>query len=290
MNPSGKTGNLLSRLHFERHLGTSVVSKGTLGYTVFRPRLSRTMAELQTGQRLTGGWSWGTWDEWVSNNMAARGRGRGKISAPAAPLRKPGEVPKDVGGRENTFDELASALKEFSLKPSDSLLQEVSAKFELYSTSDQNIQRVVDWLWQRALEDGEFAKPIAHIANKLTSLGDTGAKFRGLFLKKTQECYKTREATREKSVEEWVSLAAFLCQTFDVMRISDAPLKPLAGATAEILSELLTRDGRTDSEVDCFNQQFRTVGRTLQSVDEVSNREVLPSFFVFQLFSFRVIR
>ena len=207
-----------------------------------------------------------------ASNMAALARGRGRrTSGPSAPLRRPGEPPKGPKEEEGvSFDSLAKLIKDFSLKSSESLLEEVTAKFIAYCTSDTRLQDVAEHLCQKSLNDMEFAKPAAQIASKLCTLENTGVKFRSLFLKQSQDCYKNRDAIRKKSCEEWMGLVSFICQTFNAVRISDAPLKPLAGAAYQVLTELLTAEGRSDDEVDCFNQQFRAAGKLLQSVDKVS--------------------
>ena len=210
------------------------------------------------------------------------GRGRGGFGVPKAQTR-PGETADEHknGSSSNTVAE------EFDLQKLLSDLKEVNVddkvkKLTTYissSDSPTKIKQVVDNLGQKTMKDSEFAPLAATAANKLCSEESCGSAFRSCLLKTTQENYKKRESIREKSKSEWIGLVSLICELFNRIRTGQTPLKPLAGAVYQTMSELL-REGDTTSqeaeedEIDCFYQQFKTVGKLLETTDRVSHSKM----------------
>lgn len=217
-------------------------------------------------------------------SIGARGRGIGRGRGFGVPKTqtRPGETAdehkngssSDRAAEEFDLEKLLSDLKEVNV---DEKVKKLT-KYISSSDSSTKIKQVVDLLSQRTMEDSEFAPLAATVANKLCSEESCGNAFRGCLLQTTQENYKNRENIREKSKREWIGLVGLICELFNHMRTGQAPLKPLAAAVYQTMSELL-REGDTASqsqeeeedEIDCFYQQFKTVGKLLETTDQVSH-------------------
>ena len=216
--------------------------------------------------------------------FVARGRGIGRgrgFGIPKAQTR-PGE---DSDGQKNTSSESAHATEEFDLSKHLCDLRESNlddkgeqlSKYISSSDSSTKIKQVVDLLCQRTMTDSDFAPLAAKVASKLCCEESCGSAFRSCLLKNTQENYKNRASIREKSLGKWFGLVGLICEFFNHLRTGEAPLKPLAGAAFQTMSELLREEDAAnerqdveEDEIDCFYQHFKTVGQLLESVDQVS--------------------
>lgn len=214
-------------------------------------------------------------------SAATRGRGIGRGRGFGIPKAgRPGESQttdqKKSSSNEKLSDEfdltkVLNDLKDETLPAQvEKILQYISE-----SNSSTKIKEVVDHLTQRTIKNSEFARLAAKAANKLCLEESYGNAFRADLLKSTQEHYKKRESIREKSTSDWIGLVGLICELFNHLRTGEAPLKPLAGAVHQTLSELL-REGQAGSkeeeevdEIDCFYEHFKTVGPLLESVNQV---------------------
>ena len=209
-----------------------------------------------------------------------RGRGIGRGRGFGIPKGKPGESqtadPQKNSSNVKSTDgfDLAKVLNDFK----DATMAEPVQKISQYiseSDSAARIKEVVDHLTQRTIKNSEFAAAAAKVANKLCSDESFGTAFRADLLKSTQEHYKKRQSIREKSSVEWIGLASLICELFNHLRgTGDVPLKPLAGAVHQTLSELLREgqagsEGEEEDEIDCFYGHFKTAGKLLESVSQV---------------------
>ena len=217
-------------------------------------------------------------------SIGARGRGIGRGRGFGVPKTqtRPGETAdehkngssSDRATEEFDLEKLLSNLKEENV---DEKVKKLT-KYISSSDSSTKIKQVVDLLSQRTMEDSEFAPLAATVANKLCSEESCGNAFRGCLLKTTQENYQNRENIREKSKSEWIGLVGLICELFNRLRTGQAPLRPLAGAVYQTMSELL-REGDTanqeeeEDEIDCFYQHFKTVGKLLETTDQVSHNK-----------------
>ena len=214
-------------------------------------------------------------------SVATRGRGigRGRGFGVSKTQERPGDTTEEKKNLSSDkaaegFDltQLLNDLREESL---DEKVDKLSKYISASSDSSTKIKQVIDQLNQRSMKDSEFAPLAAKVANKLCSEESYGNTFRGLLLKSTQENYKNRESIRNKSRSEWIGLVGLICELFNQLRTGQAPLKPLAGAVHQTMSELLrdvdsSSQSQEEDETDCFYQQFKTVGKLLESVDQVS--------------------
>ena len=217
----------------------------------------------------------------MATSVFARGRGRGRGITPHQPLRRPGETfeqksettvaTSSNGKAEEKSDlrveSLTKAIDELRFKSSDEAFAGVTRQAKEFATTDDKLKQIVDHLTQRCKADSEFAATAVAVGDRLCKLDEIGPKFRGYLLKAAQENYKNREVIKTKSVTEWLGVICFICEIFKVLRINEAPLKPLAGPLYVMLAELLK--GENAEEIDCFNMQFRDIGKLLESVSEV---------------------
>lgn len=216
----------------------------------------------------------------MASGARGRGIGRGRgFGIPKAQTR-PGEdsdrqknFPSESATEEFDLSKLLSDLRESNLDEKGEQL----SKYISSSDSSTKIKQLVDLLCQRTMTDSDFAPLAAKVASKLCSEESHGTAFRSCLLKNTQENYKNRASIREKSLGEWFGLVGLICEFFYHLRTGEAPLKPLAGAAFQTMSELLgERDAPSEQqdvdedEIDCFYQHFKTVGQLLESVDQVS--------------------
>ena len=210
-----------------------------------------------------------------------RGRGIGRGRGFGIPKGKPGETQttdlqknssnvKSSGG----FD-LVKVLNDLRDETLPAQVQKIS-QYISDSDSSTRIKEVVDHLTQHTIKKSEFAPLVAKVANKLCFDDSFGNAFRADLLKSTQEHYKKRQSIREKSLAEWIGLASLICELFNHLRSTgDTPLKPLAGAVHQTMSELLIGEGQAGGEVeemdeiDCFYEHFKTAGKLLESVNQV---------------------
>lgn len=213
-----------------------------------------------------------------------RGRGIGRGRGFGIPKGKPGETQTtDPQIRLNSSNvkssdgfDLVKVLND--LRDDDTWPAQVQKISQYITDSDSStrIKELVDHLTQRTIKNSEFAPLAAKVANKLCSDESFGNAFRADLLKSTQEHYKKRQSIREKSLTEWIGLASLICELFNHLRSTgDVPLKPLAGAVHQTMSELL-REGQAGGEVelemdeiDCFYEHFKTAGELLESVNQV---------------------
>lgn len=211
-----------------------------------------------------------------------RGRGIGRGRGFGIPKGKPGETqttdPQKNSSNVKLSDgfDLVKVLND--LRDDDTWPAQVQKISQYITDSDSStrIKELVDHLTQRTIKNSEFAPLAAKVANKLCSDESFGNAFRADLLKSTQEHYKKRQSIREKSLTEWIGLASLICELFNHLRSTgDVPLKPLAGAVHQTMSELL-REGQAGGEVelemdeiDCFYEHFKTAGELLESVNQV---------------------
>lgn len=222
----------------------------------------------------------------ASSATRGRGIGRGRGFGVPKTQSKPGETTyvQQNSSQSKTTQEidlkrLLSDLKEESLDDKvDKLSSYICSSDSAGDHSASKITQVVDSLIQRSMKDSEFSPLAAKVANKLCSDETNGNTFRSALLKATQENYKNRESIRRQSVSEWMGLVSLICELFSHLRTGGLPLKPLAGAVYQTLVELLrveeaivsqNKDEEED-EIDCFYLNFKTVGKLLKSVDQVS--------------------
>ena len=214
----------------------------------------------------------------------ARGRGIGRGRGFGIPKAgKPGET-QTTDQQANSSN--GKAVDEFDLAKvlndlREDTLSAQSEKISRYisdSNSSTRIKEVVDNLTQRTIKKSAFASLAAKVANKLCADESYGNAFRADLLKSTQENYKKRESIREKSASDWIGLVGLICEFFHHLRTGGAPLKPLAGAVYQTMSELLREGGQAGGnqdeevdEIDCFYEHFKSVGQLLESVNQVSN-------------------
>lgn len=208
-----------------------------------------------------------------------RGRGIGRGRGFGIPKGKPGEThtadpqKNSSNGKSSDGFDLAKVLNDSKDETMAATVQKIS-QYISGSDSAARIKEVVDQLTQRTIKNSEYAPVAAKVANKLCSDESFGNAFRADLLKSTQEHYKKRQSIREKSLAEWIGLASLICELFNHLRSTgDAPLKPLAGAVHQTMSELL-REGQAGSEeevdeIDCFYAHFKTAGKLLESVNQV---------------------
>lgn len=212
-------------------------------------------------------------------SVATRGRGIGRGRGFGIPKGKPGDT-QTADQQKNSSDgkssdefDLANVLNDLRDETWAVSVHKIS-QYISDSNSSTRIKEVVDHLTRRTIKNSEFAPLAAKVANKLCSDESYGSAFRADLLKSTQEHYKKRESIREKSLAEWIGLASLICELFNHLRTGEAPLKPLAGAVHQTMSELL-REGQVGSEeeevdeIDCFYGHFKTAGKLLESVSQV---------------------
>lgn len=217
-----------------------------------------------------------------------RGRGIGRGRGFGIPKGKPGETqttdPQKNSSNVKLSDgfDLVKVLND--LRDDDTWPAQVQKISQYITDSDSStrIKELVDHLTQRTIKNSEFAPLAAKVANKLCSDESFGNAFRADLLKSTQEHYKKRQSIREKSLTEWIGLAGLICELFNHLRSTgDVPLKPLAGAVHQTMSELL-REGQAGGEVelemdeiDCFYEHFKTAGELLESVNQEKAEELV---------------
>lgn len=214
-------------------------------------------------------------------SVGTRGRGIGRGRGFGIPKAgRPGETQttdqqknSSIVKSSDEFD-LGKVLNDLKEETLSTQVEKIS-KYISDSNSSTKITEVVDLLTQRTIRNSEFAPLAAKVANKLCMEESFGIAFRADLLKSTQENYKKREKIREKSTSDWIGLVGLICELFNHLRTGGAPLKPLAGAVHQTMSELL-REGPAGSkeeeevdEVDCFYEHFKTVGQLLENVNQV---------------------
>nr|XP_058943396.1 MIF4G domain-containing protein B-like [Pocillopora verrucosa] len=217
---------------------------------------------------------------------AARGRGRGRGGFGVPKPGKSGEKSEqqaDISTEKssNEFD-LTKVLNDLGENTLDTQVKEISHHIS-QSSSSTKLKDVVDHLIQRTIKKSDFAPLAAKVANKLCSDESFGIAFRGDLLKSTQEQYKKRESIRANSTSEWIGLACFICELFRHLRTGEAPLRPLAAAVHQTLSELLSSEGQNGNndeelegdEIDCFYENFKGVGFLLETVNQEKAEELL---------------
>ncbi|KAL9985209.1 hypothetical protein ACROYT_G007583 [Oculina patagonica] len=216
-------------------------------------------------------------------SVATRGRGIGRGRGFGIPKAgRPGETQtaaqQNNSSIEKSSDEfdLGKVLNDLKEDTLSTQVEKIS-QYISDSNSSTRIKEVVDLLTQRTIKNSEFAPLAAKFANKLCVEESFGNAFRADLLKSTQENYKKRESIREKSTSDWIGLVGLICELFNHLRTGGAPLKPLAGAVHQTMSELL-REGPAGSkgeeevdEVDCFYEHFKTVGQLLENVNQVEH-------------------
>lgn len=220
---------------------------------------------------------------------AARGRGRGRGGFGVPKPGKSGEKSEqqaDISTEKlsNEFD-LTKVLNDLGENTLDTQVKEISHHIS-QSSSSTKLKDVVDHLIQRTIKKSDFAPIAAKVANKLCSDESFGIAFRGDLLKSTQEQYKKRESIRVNSTSEWIGLACFICELFRHLRTGEAPLRPLAAAVHQTLSELLSSEGQNGNsdeelegdEIDCFYENFKGVGFLLETVNQVGKSRVVLAF------------
>ena len=213
-------------------------------------------------------------------SVANRGRGIGRGRGFGIPKAKPGETqtadPQKnySNGKSSDGFDLAKVLNDLKEETWEAQVEKIS-QYISDSNSSTRIKEVVDILTQKTIKNWEFAPLAAKVAGKLCSDESFGNAFRADLLKSTQEIYKKRQSIREKSLAQWIGLASLICELFNHLRsTSDEPLKPLAGAVHQTMSELL-RGGQVGGEeeevdeIDCFYGHFKTAGKLLESVSQV---------------------
>ena len=213
-------------------------------------------------------------------SVATRGRGIGRGRGFGIPKAKPGETQtadpqkNSSNGKSSDGFDLAKVLNDLKEETWEAQVEKIS-QYISDSNSSTRIKEVVDLLTQKTIKNWEFAPLAAKVANKLCSDESFGNAFRADLLKSTQENYKKRQSIREKSLAQWIGLASLICELFNHLRSTgDAPLKPLAGAVHQTMSELL-RGGQVGGEeeevdeIDCFHGHFKTAGKLLESVSQV---------------------
>ena len=210
----------------------------------------------------------------VTTRGRGTGIGRGRGFGVPKGLARPGETAdqQKTSSNEKAADQFD--LKKVLSDVKDETQVEKISQYISDTNSSTRIKEVVDRLTQRTIIDSDFAPLAAKVANKLCSDESFGNAFRADLLKSTQENYKKRDSIREESASEWNALVCLICELFNHLRAGETPLKPLAGAVYQIMSELLRQgeDGkieREDENVDCFYMNFRTVGKLLESVNQV---------------------
>lgn len=216
--------------------------------------------------------------------MAGRGRGRGR--GVSLPETRPGEPsselkPEKIQSEETkqpipepkvcNFDELCGEFKVLKVTNCQDEVKNLVLKAKESTKTDENFSQIIDILYQKVFEDNDFAETVAQLGNQLSSLEEIGGKFRSRLLKRAQEHYKNREKLCKDSLSEWTGLLSLLCEIFRILKISGEPLKPLTGPIYEMLGEILLNvdDG---VKIECFYQNFKNVGKMLQTIDKVCGR------------------
>ena len=210
-------------------------------------------------------------------SAAARGRAIGRGRGFEAPPRRPGEKEDDSKSKNSKAAEevgLASILNDLNEETlalaSESLIEYISIKDP--SSVTTRMKEVVDLLCQLTFKDSELVPVVVSVAANLCSVESFGSSFRGVLLKTTQAHYKNRESIRTKSRSQWIRLVSLICELFRQLRAGEAPLRPLAGAAHQTLSELLkegTPSNDEEDDIDCFYHQFKRIGQLLEAVDQV---------------------
>ena len=210
----------------------------------------------------------------MTTSVFARGRGRGRGISSRQPLRRPGDSAD--GANSNGIDGkevcdiafLTKAINKLRFEPSDEGFERVTKLAKEFGTSDEKLKQIVDHLSQKSKEDSDFVATGIGIAKRICREDDIGPKFRGFLLKSAQEDYNSREEIKKKALSRWIGVVCFISEIFKVLRVKEAPLKPLASPIYSMISELL-REEENEEEIDCFNLVFREIGGLLESVDKV---------------------
>ncbi|KAM3598940.1 uncharacterized protein V6R79_024454 [Siganus canaliculatus] len=154
-------------------------------------------------------------------------------------------------------------------------------KTALKDPSSVNLDKVSSVIVDQSLKDQVFSKEAGRICYTIVQAEakqSNGNVFRRNLLNRLQQEFKNREATRGRSLQEWVCYVTFICNIFDYLKVNNMPMVALVHPVFDCLTRLAQPDALVnEEEVDCLVLQLHRIGEQLE---KVNNQRMDELFFL----------
>lgn len=197
-----------------------------------------------------------------------RNSGPGQAQTSSRPAKRIPKVPanvKELGNYLHSLDD--SNLRIYG----DTFVDMVLG----YSTNERRLQEAVNLIFDTTVSDRQYAELGAKICTNIVmgssaDGSETDAKsliradFRKALMGRFQLEYKNKEATRANSIEQWLSIFAFLCEVYIRIKIGNEPIKVVGKAILSIISYLLNLPDVDDDEMEAVCTYMKLCGKQLE--------------------------
>ncbi|KAM3598939.1 uncharacterized protein V6R79_024454 [Siganus canaliculatus] len=124
-------------------------------------------------------------------------------------------------------------------------------KTALKDPSSVNLDKVSSVIVDQSLKDQVFSKEAGRICYTIVQAEakqSNGNVFRRNLLNRLQQEFKNREATRGRSLQEWVCYVTFICNIFDYLKVNNMPMVALVHPVFDCLTRLAQPDALVNEE------------------------------------------
>ncbi|XP_047670375.1 MIF4G domain-containing protein A isoform X1 [Tachysurus fulvidraco] len=148
-----------------------------------------------------------------------------------------------------------------------------------------DLVKLCDMIVDQALKDSSLCRDAGHVCCTLVQVSSSSdysvpcvrqveakcsstSVFRRNMLTRLQQEFMRREATRQRSLHEWVCVVSLLCNIFDNLKVNNSPMAALVDPVYDCLFRLAQADALVNEvEVDCLALQLHRLGEQLEKLN-----------------------
>ena len=204
--------------------------------------------------------------------MASRGRGRGQSSD-----SKRSEYLKRT---PKSIDELAKYLHSLDERNLDIYGTEFAGMVCRYADTEDKVSEVVKLVFDTTVTSRDYSVLGSCVCDFIIHKGPADTvTFGSNFLRNLLSCFqsqvKKRRITRNKSIEHWLGIFAFLCEVYHNIKINGEPITIVGKSILQIIDAMLSDSDTVDDEIDTICTKLKVCGRSLEDQDPVFMDNIL---------------
>lgn len=203
--------------------------------------------------------------------MASRGRGRGQPSRSSEPGKLNRKIPKSI-------EELNGYLRTLNEGNIEVHGREFADMVSRFADSEEKLINTVDLVFDTTVASRDYSNLGGAVCEYIIHKGSDatfGSKFMQKLLKRFQLEVKSMEQTRNKSVEDWLGIFAFLCEIFCRIKVNDKPIIVVGKAILQNIVIMLANSDVIDDEIDTICTKLKSCGRFLENQDSGLLEEII---------------
>ena len=119
--------------------------------------------------------------------------------------------------------------------------------------------------WQYSQLGGEVCKLVIEGgSSKSASHDEACSLFKHKLINRFQAEFKKMKAIRDKSIESWLGIFAFICEVYTIIKAGGKPIKVIGKAIIKYTQIMLEDSDTLDDEIYCICSKLKICGKMLE--------------------------